>query len=156
MVRQREIARRSSQSNAGIIAGDLRRRGGSAAGSRHGRTVAEIVGQDLETGHAHGDADLDLRVDQAAVEVVGDFAAISTPRFIGPGCMISASGLSIKVSPLTIELVGTDMLITSPPSRWPASSNEVRVRVELSKKQLMIVRPRKVLRLLSASRFSST
>ena len=70
--------------------------------------------------------------------------------------MISASGLSIKVSPLTIELVGTDMLITSPPSRWPASSNEVRVRVELSKKQLMIVRPRKVLRFLSACRFSST
>jgi hypothetical protein len=32
---------------------------------------------------------------------------------------------------LTIELAGTDMLITSSPSRLPASSNEVRVCVEL-------------------------
>jgi hypothetical protein len=54
--------------------------------------------------------------------------------------------VSIRVSPLTIELAGTDMLITSPPKRLPATSNEVRVRVELSKKQLMIVRPRSRLR----------
>jgi len=38
----------------------------------------------------------------------------------------------------------------------PASSNEVQVRVEHSKKQLMIVRPRKVLRFFSACRLSST
>jgi hypothetical protein len=57
---------------------------------------------------------------------------------------------------LTIELAGTDMLITSPPNRLPATSNEVRVRVELSKKQLMIVRPRNRLRFFSACRLSST
>jgi hypothetical protein len=51
---------------------------------------------------------------------------------------------------------GTDMLITSPPSRLPATSNEVRVRVELSKNQLMIARPRKMLRFFSACRFNST
>ena len=56
----------------------------------------------------------------------------------------------------SFELAGTDMLITSPPSRLPASSNDVRVRVELSKKQLTIVRPRSVLRFFSACRFSST
>jgi hypothetical protein len=64
--------------------------------------------------------------------------------------------LSIKVSPLTVELAGTDMLITSPPSCLPASSSEVRVLVELSKKQLMIVRPRNRLRFFCAYRFSST
>jgi hypothetical protein len=64
--------------------------------------------------------------------------------------------VSIRVSPLTVELAGADMLITSPPNRLPASSNEVRVLVELSKKQLMIVRPRQVLRFLSACRFNST
>jgi hypothetical protein len=46
------------------------------------------------------------------------------------------------------------MLIMSPPSRLPATSNEVRVRVELSKKQLMIVRPRNRLRFFSACRTS--
>ena len=56
--------------------------------------------------------------------------------------------MSIRVSPLTIELAETAMLITSPPSRLPATSNEVRVRVEFSKKQLMIVRPRSRLRFL--------
>ena len=47
--------------------------------------------------------------------------------------MISASGLSIKVSLLTIELVGTDMLITSPPSRLLASSNGAGARRALEK-----------------------
>jgi hypothetical protein len=56
---------------------------------------------------------------------------------------------------LTIELAGTDMLMTSPPSRLPATSNEVRVRVELSKKQLMIVRPRSRLRFFSTCQLSS-
>ena len=48
------------------------------------------------------------------------------------------------------------MLMTSAPSRLPATSNEVRVRVEFSKKQLMIVRPRSSARFFSACRFSST
>jgi hypothetical protein len=34
------------------------------------------------------------------------------------------------------------MFTTSPPKRLPASSNDVRVRVEFSKNRLMIVRPR--------------
>ena len=41
------------------------------------------------------------------------------------------------------ELVPTDILSTSAPSRLPASSKLVRVRVEFSKKRLMIVRPRR-------------
>src|SRR5262249_39341725 len=45
----------------------------------HGRAVAEIAGQDLETGHADGDPHLDLRADQAAVDVVGDLAADLDP-----------------------------------------------------------------------------
>jgi hypothetical protein len=64
--------------------------------------------------------------------------------------------VSISVSPLCIELAATDMLITSPPSRLPATSKEVRVRVEFSKKQLMIVRPRNNERFFSAWRLSST
>jgi hypothetical protein len=48
------------------------------------------------------------------------------------------------------------MLMTSPPSRLPASSNEVRVRVDASKNRLMIVRPRSTDFFLSACRFCST
>ena len=60
------------------------------------------------------------------------------------GCIaFKVIAVSIRVSPLCIELAATDMLMTSPPSRLPATSKEVRVRVEFSKKQLMIVRPRK-------------
>ncbi len=40
--------------------------------------------------------------------------------------------VSISVSPFLTELVATDMLITSAPSRLPANSNEVRVRVDAS------------------------
>ena len=42
------------------------------------------------------------------------------------------------------ETIGDiDILITSPPRRFPASSNEVRVRVEFSKNKLITVRPLK-------------
>ena len=73
------------------------------------------------------------------------------------GCIaFKVIAVSIMVSPLTIELTATAMLITSAPSRLPATSNEVRVRVEFSKKQLMIVRPRSNARFFSAWRFNST
>ncbi len=59
------------------------------------------------------------------------------------GCMaLSVIAVSISVSPFLIELAWTDMLMTSPPRRLPASSKEVRVRVEFSKNRLMMVRPR--------------
>ena len=58
--------------------------------------------------------------------------------------------VSISVSPLRIDETATAMLMTSAPSRLPATSNEVRVRVEFSKKQLISVRPRKVGGLLVA------
>src|SRR5262249_54949105 len=45
----------------------------------HGRAVAEIAGQDLEAGHAHRYPHLNLRADQAAVDVVGDLAADLDP-----------------------------------------------------------------------------
>ena len=61
----------------------------------------------------------------------------------------SVIAVSISVSPFLIELVATDMLMTSAPSRLPASSKEVRVRVEFSKNRLMTVRPRSRSRFLS-------
>ena len=87
---------------------------------------------------------------------------MNRPRFgwrttSASGCIaFKVIAVSIRVSPLTIEVAETDMLITSPPSRLPATSNEVRVRVEFSKKQLMIVRPRSTPRFFSACRLSST
>ncbi len=42
----------------------------------------------------------------------------------------SVAAVSSSVSPLVTEEVETDMLITSAPSRLPASSKLVRVRVE--------------------------
>ena len=64
--------------------------------------------------------------------------------------------VSIRVSPFLMADQETDMLMTSAPRRLPASSKEVRVRVELSKKRLMTVRPRKADDFLSAWRFTST
>src|SRR5713226_3280231 len=52
--------------------------------------------------------------------------------------------VSIKVSPLLKEEVDAEMLIESAESRLAAISNEVRVRVEGSKKKLMTVLPRRV------------
>src|SRR5207247_11312448 len=56
----------------------------------------------------------------------------------------SARAVSIKVSPFETLLVDAEILTTSADRRFPAISNEVRVRVEASKKRLMIVLPRSV------------
>ena len=73
------------------------------------------------------------------------------------GCMaFNVIAVSIKVSPLRIDEACTAMLMTSAPSRFPATSKEVRVRVEFSKKQLISVRPRNSAFFFSACRFSST
>ncbi len=69
---------------------------------------------------------------------------------------LSVIAVSISVSPLRIDDTATAMLMTSAPSRFPATSNEVRVRVEFSKKQLMSVRPRSSDFFFSACRFIST
>ena len=55
----------------------------------------------------------------------------------------SVTAVSISVSPFWIDEVGIDIFITSAPSRLPASSNELWVRVEASKKRLISVRPRR-------------
>src|SRR6266511_597814 len=56
----------------------------------------------------------------------------------------SVFAVSIRVSPFDTLLVESETLTTSAESRFPAISNEVRVRVEGSKKRLMIVLPRNV------------
>ena len=48
----------------------------------------------------------------------------------------SVAAVSSSVSPLFTEEVETDMLITSAPSRLPASSKLVRVRVEVLEEQV--------------------
>ena len=56
------------------------------------------------------------------------------------GCMaFRVMAVSIRVSPFLIDDQATDMLITSADSLLAASSKEVRVRVEVSKKRLMTV-----------------
>jgi hypothetical protein len=73
------------------------------------------------------------------------------------GCMaFRVMAVSISVSPFLMDEVETDMLMTSPPSRLPASSKLVRVRVESSKNRLIRVRPLRVEAFLSACRFCST
>jgi hypothetical protein len=54
---------------------------------------------------------------------------------------LSVVAVSISVSPLVTDEVRTDMFITSAPSRLPANSNELWVRVDGSKNRLMTVRP---------------
>ena len=62
----------------------------------------------------------------------------------------------MSVSPFfTLELA-TDMFITSAPSRLPAISKEAWVRVEFSKKRLIWVRPRRMLRFFSTWRDRAT
>jgi hypothetical protein len=62
---------------------------------------------------------------------------------IASGCIaIRFSAVSIRDSPLLVELLCPAMLIASADSRLAASSNDVRVRVEFSKNRLMTVRPR--------------
>ena len=59
------------------------------------------------------------------------------------GCIaFKVIAVSISVSPLRIEETATAMLMTSAPSRLPATSNEVRVRVEFSKNRLKTLLPR--------------
>src|SRR5207247_10457503 len=52
--------------------------------------------------------------------------------------------VSINVSPLEMLLVDAEIFTTSADNRFPAISNDVRVRVDASKKRLMMVLPRKV------------
>jgi hypothetical protein len=68
---------------------------------------------------------------------------------------LRVEAVSSSVSPLFTLLVETDMLMTSAPSRLPASSKEVRVRVESSKNRLMSVRPRSRSRCVLPERLSS-
>src|SRR5438874_6704053 len=56
----------------------------------------------------------------------------------------SVFAVSISVSPLETLLVDEEMFTTSADKRFPAISNEVRVRVEASKKRLIRVLPRNV------------
>ena len=58
------------------------------------------------------------------------------------GCMaFSVTAVSIRVSPLEIDELRGLMLTTSAPSRFPASSNELCVRVEFSKNRFISVLP---------------
>ena len=63
--------------------------------------------------------------------------------------------VSSSVSPFFTDEAEVCMLMTSPPSRLPASSKLVRVRVEFSKNRLMMVRPRSSDCFLSICRFCS-
>ena len=56
----------------------------------------------------------------------------------------SVLAVSIRVSPFETLLVDDEILTTSADSRFPAISNDVRVRVDASKKRLMTVFPRNV------------
>ena len=68
---------------------------------------------------------------------------------------LSVIAVSITVSPFLIEEFLTDMLMTSPPSLLPASSNEVRVRVESSKNRFITVQPRSMSSFLAGPRLNS-
>jgi hypothetical protein len=69
---------------------------------------------------------------------------------------LRVAAVSSRVSPLFTLLVATVMVMTSAPSRLPASSKLVRVRVESSKKRLMTVWPRNRSRWVLPERLSST
>ena len=64
--------------------------------------------------------------------------------------------VSMSVSPLLMDERLTAMLMTSAPRRLPASSKLVLVRVEVSKKRLTWVRPRRSECFLSPWRLSAT
>ena len=68
----------------------------------------------------------------------------------------SVMAVSRTVSPLETAEVRMDMFMTSAPSRFPASSKELWVRVEASKKRLIWVRPLSVDVFLSLCRDSFT
>ena len=69
---------------------------------------------------------------------------------------LSVIAVSISVSPFFTLLVAACMLTTSAPSRLPAISKLSSVRVEFSKKALMIVRPLRRSVVFWLCRFSST
>ena len=68
---------------------------------------------------------------------------------------LSVMAVSISVSPFCMEEEETLMFMTSAPSRLPASSNELCVRVEASKNRLISVRPRRASRFLLIWRLTS-
>ena len=68
---------------------------------------------------------------------------------------LSVMAVSISVSPFCTEEVDTFMFMTSAPSRLPASSKELCVRVEASKNRLISVRPRRTSRFLMTWRLLS-
>ena len=73
------------------------------------------------------------------------------------GCMaFSVTAVSISVSPLEIEDERGLMLTTSAPSRLPASSKELWVRVEFSKNRFISVRPLSRSSFLECCRFRAT
>ncbi len=69
---------------------------------------------------------------------------------------LSVIAVSISVSPFFTELPSDDMLMTSAPSRFPASSKLVRVRVEFSKNRFTSVRPSRRWDFFTGRRFCST
>ena len=66
----------------------------------------------------------------------------------------SVIAVSISVSPFDMDEVRVDMFMTSAPSRLPASSKELWVRVEDSKNRLIRVRPRRSSRFLATWRLT--
>ena len=68
---------------------------------------------------------------------------------------LSVMAVSISVSPFCTDEVDTFMFMTSAPSRLPASSKELCVRVEASKNRLISVRPRRTSRFLMIWRLLS-
>ena len=87
------------------------------------------------------------------------FAAPESPCLITrrSGCIaLSVIAVSIKVSPFFIAEFETFMFITSAPRRLPASSNDDKVLVELSKNKLICVFPFSKLNFLFSFLFSST
>ncbi len=68
---------------------------------------------------------------------------------------LSVMAVSISVSPFCIDEDDTFMFMTSAPSRLPASSKELCVRVEASKNRLISVRPRRTSRFLMIWRLFS-
>ena len=63
--------------------------------------------------------------------------------------------VSRRLSPLLVEEPLADRLMVSADIHLPAISNELRVRVESSKKKLMMVRPRRVGTFLTSRRWRS-
>ena len=64
-----------------------------AAARRIVRSSCVVARDDAHHRHAHRDAERHLRQDHR-LRAVGDAESISTPRFIGPGCITIASGLA--------------------------------------------------------------